>query len=141
MAYFRFREIVLPEIVLERPEVQALQTADGKNNYTLARDSGSVGAAAKIANLRVSDGQAHVVIPTLKADFELRIATRNAPAASGTALPESQIVVNAKGTYAGQPSPASSSAARFFRCATRDALTRLTSSSSTAPRTSAWPVR
>ena len=103
MAYFRSREIVLPEIVLERPEVQALQTADGKNNYTLARDSGSAGAAAKIANLRISDGQAHVVIPTLKADFELRIATRNAPAASGTAMPELQIVVNAKGTYAGQP--------------------------------------
>jgi uncharacterized protein involved in outer membrane biogenesis len=36
MAYMRSRQIVLPEIVLERPEVQALQTADGKDNYTLA---------------------------------------------------------------------------------------------------------
>ena len=36
MAYIRSREIVLPEILLERPEVQARQTADGKNNYTLA---------------------------------------------------------------------------------------------------------
>ena len=39
MAYIRSREIVLPEIVLERPEVQARQTADGKNNYTLPSDS------------------------------------------------------------------------------------------------------
>src|SRR5438270_7872130 len=71
MAYLRTREIVLPEIVLERPEVQALQTADGKNNYTLALGGESV---AKIGHLRISDGQAHVVIPTLKADFALRIA-------------------------------------------------------------------
>jgi hypothetical protein len=45
-----------------------------------------------------------VVIPTLKADFALRVATREAPAmAAGPAPPDSQIVVDAKGTYAGQP--------------------------------------
>ena len=43
------------------------------------------------------------VIPTLKADFGLGIATREAPAASGRATPGPQIVVSAKGTYAGQP--------------------------------------
>jgi hypothetical protein len=84
--------------------VQALQTADRKNNYTLALDSGSAGPGAKIGDVRISDGQAHVVIPTLKADFALGIATREAPAAApGAAPPESQIVVDAKGTYAGQP--------------------------------------
>lgn len=104
MAYFRSGEIVLPEIVLEQPEIQALQTGDGKNNYTLAPESESTVLAAKIGDLRVSDGQAHVVIPALKADFLLSIATRNAPAmARGGAVPESEIVVNAKGTYAGQP--------------------------------------
>jgi hypothetical protein len=100
MAYIRSREIVLPEIVLERPQVQALQTADEKNNYTLALGGES---AVKIGHLRISDGQAHVVIPALKADFALRIATREAPAtAPGAATPDSQIVVDAKGTYAGQ---------------------------------------
>src|SRR5947207_6912407 len=79
MAYIRSREIVLPEIVLERPEVQALQTADGKNNYALDLGGAPV---AKIGDLRISDGQAHVVIPTLKADFAMRIGTREAPAAS-----------------------------------------------------------
>ncbi|HEY1431882.1 MAG TPA: AsmA family protein, partial [Stellaceae bacterium] len=104
MAYVRSRQIVLPEIVLERPDVQALQTADGKNNYTLALGGESAGPSAKIGNLRISDGQAHVVIPSLKADFALRIATRDAPAAApGTAMPDSQIVVDAKGTYAGKP--------------------------------------
>src|ERR1700757_4147767 len=101
MAYIRSRQTVLPEIALERPEVQALQTADGKNNYTLAI---SAGPGAKIGYLRISDGQAHVVIPTLKADFTLGLATQEAPAAApGSATPDSQIVVDAKGTYAGQP--------------------------------------
>src|SRR5437588_8924115 len=104
MAYIRSRQIVLSEIVLERPEVQAVQTADGKNNYMLARISQRGSPGRKIGDLRISDGQAHVVIPTLKADFALRIATREAPAAApGTAMPESQLVVDAKGTYAGQP--------------------------------------
>src|SRR5437764_572996 len=104
MAYIRSRQIVLPEIALERPEVQALQTADGKNNYTLALGAQPPGPGAKIGYLRILDGQAHVVIPILKADFALRIATREAPpAAPGTATPDSQIVVDAKGTYAGQP--------------------------------------
>src|SRR2546421_2708120 len=104
MAYIRSRQIVLPEIVWERPDVQALQTADGKNNHTLALGGESAGPGAKIGNLRISDGQAHVVIPGLKADFALRIGTRDAPAAApGTATPDSQIVVDAKGTYAGQP--------------------------------------
>jgi hypothetical protein len=53
----------------------------------------------KIGDLRISDGLAHVVIPTLKADFALRIGTREAPAAA----PDSQIVVDIKGTYVGQP--------------------------------------
>jgi uncharacterized protein involved in outer membrane biogenesis len=103
MAYIRSREVVLPEIVLERPDVQALQTADGKANYTLTLDGGSAWPAPEIGGLRISNGQAHVVIPTLKADFALGIATREAPAARGAATPASQIVVSAKGTYSGQP--------------------------------------
>ena len=39
MAYIRSREIVLSAVALERPEVQALQTADGQNNYTLEKDA------------------------------------------------------------------------------------------------------
>jgi AsmA family protein len=97
MAYLRSRQIVLPEIALERPEAQALQTADGENNYALSL---SAGPGAKIGSLRIYDGQAHVVIPSLKADFALRIATR---ALSGTAPLEEQIVVDATGAYAGQP--------------------------------------
>jgi uncharacterized protein involved in outer membrane biogenesis len=101
MAYLRSRQIVLPEIALERPEVQAIQTADGKDNYTRSL---SDGPGAKIGSVHVYDGQAHVVIPTLKADFALRIATRDAAAkAAGPVMPDSQIVVDAKGTYAGRP--------------------------------------
>src|SRR5690349_15221482 len=99
MAYLRSREIVLPEVVLERPELQALETAERKNNYTLSLGTDG---GAKIGDLRITDGQGHVVIPSLKADFVLAVATREAPLTPG-APAESQIVINAKGTYASQP--------------------------------------
>ena len=53
MAYIRSREIVLSAVALERPEVQALQTADGNNNYTLELVGPS---AVKIGDLRISKG-------------------------------------------------------------------------------------
>jgi hypothetical protein len=123
---------VLPEIALERPEVQALQTTDGKDNYTLSL---SAGPGANIGSVHIYDGQAHVVIPSLKADFALGIATREAV---GTPKLESQIVVDAKGTYAGQPvsrpptgghAPASGAAARqdlgsYQQQVARELLTR-----------------
>ena len=87
MAYLRSREIVLPEIVLEQPEIEALQTADGKNNYTLALDSDFASPAVKIGELLITDGQAHVQIPTLRADFVLGVASRETSPVSATAIP------------------------------------------------------
>jgi hypothetical protein len=140
MAYFRSRQIVLPEIALERPDVQALQTSDGKNNYTLAL--GSASPAMRIGNLRVSDGQAHVVIPSLRADFGLRIATRETSAAApGIAMPDSQIVVDAAAPMPANPSPASLLAARFFRWKMPGTRIRLTSSSPTVLRMFTWRAR
>jgi AsmA family protein len=49
MAYIRSREIVLPGIVLERPEVQARQSADKKDDYTLGFDRGSAGRPRRSA--------------------------------------------------------------------------------------------
>ncbi len=82
MAYIRHRQIVLPEIALDHPDVNALADAAGHNNYTLdfggggsGSESSSSSSTTKIGDLRIADGRAHVVIPKLKADFQLGIAT------------------------------------------------------------------
>ncbi len=97
MAYIRSRQVVIPEIALERPQVDAQQLADGRANWTLASDGSSTGPGPKIGNLRISDGHAHVVSAKLRADFNLDVATQD------TDGQPSQIVAAAKGTYAAQP--------------------------------------
>ena len=53
-------------------------------------------SSMKIGDVRIADGDAHVVIPKLKADFNARIETQG----EGDGA---KIVVDAKGTYAAQP--------------------------------------
>ncbi|MBV9736489.1 MAG: AsmA family protein [Acidisphaera sp.] len=125
MDYIRHRAIVIPGIDVERPVVEAAETPDGKSNWALNTGSSSPGTQSssspgpQIGDLRIADGHAHVVIPKLRADFALGIATNEpqTPAAQGTsaqpaAAPataaaaggqEGQIIVDARGTYAGQP--------------------------------------
>lgn len=103
-AYLRDRRVVLPWIEVDHPVVEARATPDGKNNYTLklanSGDSSTASStpATQIGDLRITDGHAHVVVPKLRADFQTDIATREAAAGQ-----PSQIVVDAKGTYANQP--------------------------------------
>jgi uncharacterized protein involved in outer membrane biogenesis len=111
MAYLRNRAIVIPGIDLNTPRISAIALPDGKNNYTFSfgggsSDSkpGSTTAAPQIGNLSIEDGQAHVVQPKLRADFNLAIATRQSNQATAEREGQAQqIVVDAKGTYAGQP--------------------------------------
>ncbi len=113
MAYIRNRAVVIPDIALDHPQVDAQQLADGRANWTLASDSGDSGSSGpppKIGNLRINDGHVHVVSAKLRSDFNVDIATKDeagqpgAAAASqpGAAAP-SEIVATAKGTYAKQP--------------------------------------
>lgn len=108
MEYWRSGRIVIPVIEAERPQVEALAKEDGSNNYTFPfgqpagesaprQAEATAAGAPEIGLLRVIDGQAHVVVPKLKADFQLAIATRDE---SG---PEPRIAVDARGTYGGQP--------------------------------------
>jgi AsmA family protein len=101
VAYVRRHVVSLPQIAVERPEVYVAATDDGQNNYTFPTSDTPSDPDAKppeIRNLTIADGHAKVVIPKLKADFDLTIATR---VAEPTGKP--QIVVDAKGRYAGQP--------------------------------------
>ncbi len=92
--------IVLPRIEVVRPDFAVGTAQDGRNNWTFPTNSdpsASTGPALKIGTLTIEDGHAHVVVPKLKADFALDIATRQPDEG------DAQIVVDAKGTYAGQP--------------------------------------
>ncbi len=98
-ALLRTRQIVLPLIVLDRLVINATALPDGRNNWALATSTGNGGGAPpRIGTLRISDGHAHVIYPRLRADFALAIATRH-----GASSHDDQIVVDADGTYAGQP--------------------------------------
>jgi len=99
MAYLRDRSIVIPSIAVDRPVIEARALPDGRNNWTLATQGGggSSGAVPKLGTLEITDGLAHAVVPKLKADFAVDIATQAGP--DGT----DQLVLEAKGTYAGQP--------------------------------------
>jgi AsmA family protein len=90
------RGFVLPMIELDAPKVLAAETADGLANFRLATGGGGGNSSTKIGDVRIVDGEAHVVIPKLKADFNARIQTQG----DGDAA---KIVVDAKGTYAAQP--------------------------------------
>ena len=102
MAYIHDRQVVIPNITVDHPQVDAQQLADGKNNWTFASDSSTdapgTGPAPKIGNLQINDGHAHVVSAKLRADFNVDVATKDAEGDK-----PSQIVASAKGTYAKQP--------------------------------------
>ena len=89
--------LVLPTIGIDGLKVFAAETAEGLTNFQLS-PAGDLGGstAIKIGDVRIADSDARVLLPRLKADFTMQIATRG----EGNA---SSIVVDAKGTYAAQP--------------------------------------
>ncbi len=106
MAYIHGRQIVIPDITVDHPQVDAQQLADGKNNWTFpsSGNAPSTSPAPKIGNLQINDGHAHVVSAKLRADFNVEIATKDAEGDKlGQPAQPSQIVASAKGTYAKQP--------------------------------------
>ena len=101
MQYLRTRAIVVPLIRVEHPQVDAREDAAGHNNFTFPALSGPADPNATppaIGDLQIVDGHAHVVVPQQRSDFVMDIATSEA-----TDSKPAQILVDAKGTYAGQP--------------------------------------
>jgi AsmA family protein len=93
--YVRGNGLVLPVIEIDGPRVLLAETKDGAANFRLSTGGGSSGSV-KIGAVRITDGDAHVVIPPLKSDFNAKIETQG----DGDAA---KLVVDAKGTYAAQP--------------------------------------
>ena len=93
--------IRVPRVEVQHPVFDIGTSPSGEPNWKLAMSSSSGGRSVKIGDLRIDDGHAKVVIPKLKADFVLDIATREPQDAANAEA--AQLLVNAKGTYAGQP--------------------------------------
>jgi uncharacterized protein involved in outer membrane biogenesis len=94
--YVRGHGLVLPLIALDKPRLYAVETADGASNFRLSVSSSGSGSSPTIGDLRINDGDAHVLIPRLKSDFRAKIATQDE---GETAT----LIVDTKGTYAAQP--------------------------------------
>jgi uncharacterized protein involved in outer membrane biogenesis len=124
----RERSLVLPVIELDQPMVEARRLANGTTNWNfpaLTAGPASPGAEPRIGDVRITDGHAHVVDPQLKSDFQLDVVTKEGAtkeeaaketatkgaavqpggtaAPGGIAVENAHIVVEARGTYAGQP--------------------------------------
>jgi AsmA family protein len=95
LGYLEGHGLVVPLIGLDGARVLAAETKDGTANFRLSTGGGG-GGSVKIGDLRITDGAAHVVMPKLKADFNAVVETQG----DG---PDAKLVVDAKGTYAGQP--------------------------------------
>jgi uncharacterized protein involved in outer membrane biogenesis len=88
--------LTLPAIGIEGLKIFATEAPDGATNFQIAPVYDPAGPVVKVGDIRIADSDARVLIPTLKADFALKIATEN----NGDTT---KIVIDTKGTYAAQP--------------------------------------
>jgi uncharacterized protein involved in outer membrane biogenesis len=91
--------LVLPEVHIAKPVVEAAAREDGSGNYALGIAAPGPGQPPllRIGILRVTEGLAHVVLPHLQADLRLAVATRDEAGAAP------RIAADITGTYADQP--------------------------------------
>jgi uncharacterized protein involved in outer membrane biogenesis len=88
-AWLRTRQVVLPAIEIDRPEVDYQQDGNGNSNWDLGPSSSP---PPKIGNLQISNGIAHVRVAKQQASATVNISTRG-----------DTLEVTGKGTYARQP--------------------------------------
>lgn len=104
--YITHQVLSLTTIEVDHPSFAVRQLADGTNNYTL----GGNGKASKpssasppeLGELIINNGDASVIMPKLKTNFDLTMQTKPAPA-NDKLFTGGEIVVGAKGTYSGAP--------------------------------------
>ncbi len=89
--WLRSRRIVIPLIELDQPHIDYVQADSGKSNWYIAGSSLS-SAPPEIGNIRIDAGVAHIHMEKEQADATMSIASQG-----------DSVVVNGKGTYAGQP--------------------------------------
>ena len=78
MELLRHRAVVVPDVLVEQPQIAATQAEDGSANYLFpALTSGANGPGIKLGNLRITGGQAHVALAQLRADFNVVVETHD----------------------------------------------------------------
>jgi uncharacterized protein involved in outer membrane biogenesis len=93
--YIHGNGLTLPMVGIDSPTILIAETPKGDANFRLSMASGG-GPPVQISDIQITGGNAHVVIPNLKADFNTKIETQ------GTG-DDAKIIVEATGTYAAQP--------------------------------------
>lgn len=94
--YITHRELDIPSVDVQKPRVLVGELPNHFANYHLAMNGGG-GSRARIGVVRIEDGYIRAVLDPLRADFRVRMQTRDE--ANGAAT----LVAEAKGTYAAQP--------------------------------------
>ncbi|MDP3416276.1 AsmA family protein [Falsiroseomonas sp.] len=96
---WRAAALVLPEIEIVKPVIEAAAREDRRGNWVLDVAAAPPGqpSSLRIGTLQITEGLAHIVLPHLEADLRLAIATREE---AGTAP---RLATDITGTYAGQP--------------------------------------
>ncbi|MGK7871697.1 AsmA family protein, partial [Falsiroseomonas sp. E2-1-a20] len=99
MESWRRNALVLPEVEIQKPVVEAASHADRRNNFTFDMAAAEPGQPPflQIGILRITEGRAHVVLPHLQADLHLTVATRDEAGAAP------RLAATISGTYADQP--------------------------------------
>ena len=100
---FRGR-VVLPEMAIDRPRGDLATDASGKGNWEFILPVADPEEAwsLDIGTLSINDGSIHITDLQHQSDVQVLLHTEKA-----TADEQAQVVVTAKGTYAGQPITAS----------------------------------
>jgi uncharacterized protein involved in outer membrane biogenesis len=103
--YVVHQQIAIPLIDVNQPSVEAIALPSGQDNYSLylASSSGSSSASPQLGKLTIEGGQAHVVLPKLKADFQLAIQTKSATGIVAQHGQAQEVAIDAHGAYAAQP--------------------------------------
>ena len=94
------KKIIVSQLIVQHPEGDLRPGPKGKPNWTfpVAADSSGNAAAPRIGSLIITDGDFRFADPRLKADVAVKVRTQPADQKH-----EQQIVIDARGTYGGQP--------------------------------------
>jgi hypothetical protein len=94
-AYIRSGQTVIPLLTMDQPLVAATETTTGEVNFWPGH-ADTAGSSVKIGVVRVDGGRIRVRLAQLKADFQADVATHGGGQ-------ESQLLIDANGSYDGQP--------------------------------------
>ena len=101
--YVLHRQVHIPLVDLDGPVVDVAGLASGQDNYQFRFASGGAGPAPRIDRLTVENGMVHVALARLRANFQLAVETRPAEGVVAQHGQDTEVAVDAHGTYAGQP--------------------------------------